>query len=186
MKKNMINLILNDIKYNKGKNTNYLIEWGIIDIQNVTNEILKLEDGYSICLFAGYVDAAPIDSLADVIIETKMGYYIYLFAKMIQHKDAPMDKLTDAIIETNDLWYMRIFARDVVSASIEKIAKAIIYSGDAQYIRDIALIYKERDIPVDGFFEILKKAPIEKEVISVHSEKGKKYLRLREKLKSNR
>lgn len=107
----MINLILNDIKYNKGKNTNYLIEWGIIDIQNVTNEILKLEDGYS----------------------------IYLFAKMIQHKDAPMDKLTDAIIETNDLWYMCIFARDVVSASIEKIAKAIIYSGDAQYIRDIAL-----------------------------------------------
>ena len=126
--------LMENIVCNNGKDINYLIERNIINIDDITNEVIGFGNLEYIYNFAYYVRGANIAKLEDAIINKKDARYIYSFAKVV--KGANIVKLEDAIINTNDSMYIYYFAKNVKGANINitKLTDAIMMIGNYENI----------------------------------------------------
>ena len=111
MENNLIK-IFEETVINKHDGTiiNDLIKLSIINLTDLTKEIIKTNNAKYIYELAHYIKDAPIDVLANEIIKANNIEYIYNFAKNV--KNAPIDELTDAIIKSNNAEYIFNFARN--------------------------------------------------------------------------
>ena len=126
--------LMENIVCNNGKDINYLIERNIINIDDITNEVIGFGNLEYIYNFAYYVRGANIAKLEDAIINKKDARYIYSFAKVV--KGANILKLEDAIINSNNAMYIYYFAKNVKGANINitKLTDAIMMIGNYEYI----------------------------------------------------
>ena len=76
--------LMENIVCNNGKDINYLIERNIINIDDITNEVIGFGNLEYIYNFAYYVRGANIAKLEDAIINKKDARYIYSFAKIVK------------------------------------------------------------------------------------------------------
>ena len=90
--------LMENIVCNNGKDINYLIERNIINIDDITNEVIGFGNLEYIYNFAYYVRGANIAKLEDAIINTNDSMYIYYFAKNVKGANINITKLTDAIM----------------------------------------------------------------------------------------
>ena len=135
--KNFICNEQNANNYDSIRKFNRLIEDGIIDVNVLTDEVIKIKNLEYIYLLAREVKGTPIDKLADAVIETGNLEYIYSFALSVYN--APIDKLVDAIIELKNPKYICSFAKNVCAAPIDKLADAVIETGNLKNIYSFAL-----------------------------------------------
>lgn len=105
-------------------------------IEKLADAVIEINDAKFIYDFARDVKGAPIEKLADAIIKIGDAEYIYNFAYNV--KGAPLEKLEDAVINTGDAEYIYQYARYIKGASIERLADAMINTGSAEYICDFA------------------------------------------------
>ena len=97
MENNLIK-IFEETVINKHDGTiiNDLIKLNIINLTDLTKEIIKTNNAKYIYELAHYIKDTPIDVLANEVIKTNNVVFIYDFAKDV--KKAPIDKLADAIL----------------------------------------------------------------------------------------
>ena len=127
--------------YDEGNTINSLIKLNIINLNDLTEEIIKTKNIEYIFKLALYIKNAPIDKLADTMIKTGNIEYIYFFAKDIEN--APINKLAKAIIETNDAQHIRLFFKDIKSKLITRPSN----------IPEIA--YSDEDIELENYDTLL-------------------------------
>ena len=138
--------LMENIVCNNGKDINYLIERNIINIDDITNEVIGFGNLEYIYNFAYYVRGANIAKLEDAIINKKDARYIYSFAKIV--KGANIVKLEDAIINSNNSMYIYYFAKNMKGANIVKLEDAIINTNDSMYIYYFAKNVKGANINI--------------------------------------
>lgn len=103
MNKNLVEIVYNCYKDN-GKLVNKLLENNIITMEQLINiAVVESENFRCVYNIAKYVKNAPIDKLANIIIQSKSAYNIYIFADI---ENAPIEKLVDALIELKESEYV--------------------------------------------------------------------------------
>lgn len=163
MRNNLVKIFEDTVisNYDEGNTINNLIKLNIINLNDLTKEIINTKNIEYIFKLALYIKNAPVDKLIDIICETtESGYYIFALAELknapieklanaiirinnvedilafAEHiKNAPIDKLADIMIKTGNIEYIYFFARDVENAPINKLEKAIIETNDMKYIK---------------------------------------------------
>lgn len=134
MRNNLVKIFEDTVisNYDEGNTINNLIKLNIINLNDLTEEIIKTKNIEYIFKLALYIKNAPVGKLIDIICETtESGYYIFALAEL---KNAPMDKLANAIIRINDVGDILPFAEHIKNAPIDKLADAMIKTGNIEYI----------------------------------------------------
>ena len=122
MENNLIKIFKDTVisNHDNGNTINSLIKLNIINIDDLTEEIIDTYNPEYIYNFAKYIDNNYIDLLAEALSSARNPEYIYLFAKDI--KDAPIEILQEAIIKTRNSKYLYLFAKDIEKSDPSHIA----------------------------------------------------------------
>lgn len=129
-----------DLVNGKSELFNKLIDNGIINYNEVLENLLNEGDSTKLYRFAKYINKVSREDkikIANKIIERGTTAFIVYYAKDVE--GAPVELLEDAIIKSDSLEYQYEFAKDVKGANIGRLEDAVISGGNAEYIFRFAL-----------------------------------------------